>query len=209
VSGARAWSRALGFALGLTDEDAVSAVRNSLIAQGSVWSGFRGDWTPAGRGLTYAAAAQRSAEQILKLVDLRARPVTMAGATGRVPVTITNDSEREIRVVLIAKPGASMELESGSKRVLLLEPGENFVEIPVRLNGTLRSDLQLVLEAGGLEIADTTVTLHASYLDRIAVVVGLVLVLGVLLYFIVRRVKAAEADEDTDAEADDDTDAER
>ena len=166
VSGARAWSRALAFALGLTDEDAVSAVRNSLIAQGSAWSGFRGDWIPAGRGLTYAAAAQSSAEQILKLVDLRARAVTMAGATGRVPVTITNDNEREIRVVLVARPGPSVQLESESKRVLLLQPGENFVEIPVRLSGSLRSDLQLVLEAGGLEIADTTVTLRASYLDR-------------------------------------------
>jgi hypothetical protein len=165
----------------------------SLIAEGSAWSGVDGTWVPAGRGLTYAAEALRSAEGVLGGLNLSVKPVTLAGPSGNVPVTVVNTTDRTLRVTLQATPGRSVRIEGPSSLSLTLKPGERFTEIPVELVNVLSGDLHLSLKADTVELATTTVRLRASYLDRLAVVGGILVLLAGLLVFIIRRVRAAES----------------
>ncbi|HSK46776.1 MAG TPA: hypothetical protein VLA05_02090 [Coriobacteriia bacterium] len=194
VSASRAWSRALVWALGTNYEEALRANRSSLVAESSVWSGFGGQWTLSGKGLTYAASARRSADRIFDQITMTSKPITLAGASGRVPVTIVNETDERVRARLTMQPGPSLELQQGTSRILSLEPGENFVEIPVLLNNTLQGRLRLGLEAGGVEFEKTSVTLRASYLDRLAIIAGILVLLAGLLGYIIVRVRSAEAD---------------
>lgn len=191
VSTARGWARALGMSLEPGSDTASQASRASLIAESSVWSGFDGAWAPAGKGLAFAASATRSARTIFDELSLSARRVTLAGPSGRVPVTIVNDTDRVLTAVLGAKPGANLRVGSFSSRVEL-QPGENLVEIPVTLSNALTSDLEVTLHSAGMNIESTKVSVSASYLDRVAIIVGVVLLLAGILGFIIVRVRTVE-----------------
>jgi hypothetical protein len=56
-------------------------------------------------------------------------------------------------------------------------------------------------------LAYTTVDVQASYLDRIAIIAGIVLVLGGLLTYIIRRVRTAETGDELEVDASSDADS--
>lgn len=193
VRESRRWSRALESALPTGTASVEDATRDSLIAQSSAWAGVAGEWAPAWRGLAFANNALRLSRGALSTVVLDVKPVTLAGTNGQVPVTITNDSEDVLELTLLQGPGRSLRIGSPKSRRIAVSPGENFVELPVELVNVLSSRLQVSLRAADVELAEETVEVRASFLDRLALAAGVILLLGGLLAFIILRVRSAEA----------------
>ena len=80
------------------------------------------------------------------------------------------------------------------------------MQIPVDMHSSLNGRLGIEVVSGPLVISKQTVTVRRSYLDRLALVLGIVVVLGGLLAFIVRRVASSpELAEGGSGEAADDS----
>lgn len=197
VAEARRLADALSFTLGADTDEALSAQRDSMAAEGSAWAGTRSRWGLAEQSLAYSANVERTAETLLKKVSMSAKAVTLAGTQGDVPITITNKSGRPLRVTLITEPLMDVRLESSRTRQLVLQPQENFVEIPVDLGGTYSGSLRVRLRAADVEITQTTVALKASFIDRVVILAGIVVVLVGLLAFIIAKVRAAESGDES------------
>lgn len=193
VRESRRWAEALASALPTGTADVEQAKRDSLIAQSSTWSGVAGEWTPAWRGLAFASSALQLSQGILQDVVLDVKPVTLAGTSGQVPVTITSESDEVLELTLTQQAGRSIQLGSPERVRVTVSPGENFIELPVELVNVLSSELQVSLVAAEVELAEETVEVKASYLDRLALVAGVIVLLGALLLFIIFRVRSAEA----------------
>lgn len=189
---ARAWAAALESAAGASDPDARSAADASLIAQSARWAGPDGLWSFAERGRAFASYAERTAREVLEGVTVAAKDVTLAGATGDVPVSIVNGSAKDLNVRLAVR-GDDLDIVGETDEVITLSPQENFHTVGVDLRSALSGTLVLEVWADEVLLATGTSTVRASYLDRLAIVAGVsVLMLGLLLY-IRKRVRAADA----------------
>lgn len=195
VADARRWSRALGFALGVDSDEARSAERDSLIAESYAWSGTAGAWEHAERSLAYATRAQQTSHAVLDRIGMSAKPVTLAGTRGEVPITIANRTGRPVKVRLVSLPSNGVSLGASSSRTVMLQPQENFIEVPVDLRGGLSGSLRVRLLAGEVRLQETNVALKASIIDKLVILGGIVVVLVGLLAFIITRVRAGERDE--------------
>ena len=194
VADARSWARALASALGGSTTEVLTAQNDSLIAESSAWAGPDGRWSLADRGRTFADAASRTASELLDEVSVTVAPVTLAGDSGDVPVTITNGTERglNIQLIVVASNGARLVNDADGRRVLRLQPQDTYVEIPVDLRTAIAGRVRVVAMSGGREIDSATVTVRASYLDRIALMGAVVLIMIGILVFVIRRVRAEE-----------------
>jgi hypothetical protein len=201
VRAARAWAGAMIAALGPGGPGVTSAQSDSLLAESSAWSEPKGAWAGAERGLAFANASLGVSKAAFGDLSIKAEPVTFAGKRGEVPVSITNTTKNTLAVVVRATASGDARVEGPRLIKTVLRPQETFVPIPVDMQSAVSSKLYVEVMAGDLVLADTTVDVQASYLDRIAIIGGIVLVLGGLLIFIVSRVRRAEAA----AEGSDDT----
>lgn len=193
VAQARLNASGLTSATAAGDTNAVQAQRDSLLAESSAWAGPAGDWVLAERGRGFSAASLRTSRAIFDAIRLAIEPITLSGTRGDVPVTVTNGTSKTLKVELVAEPEASLALAGPESSALVLQPRENFFEIPVDLQNSISGRLTVRLMAGPVEIDKATVVVRASYLDRLAVIGGIVLALGAVLAFIIRRVRGAEA----------------
>jgi hypothetical protein len=75
---------------------------------------------------------------------------------------------------------------------MTLLPQDNFVEVPVALFNAIASEVTVSLRAGDVVLDEQRVGLRASFLDRIAIILGVALLGGALLVFIIRRVRSVE-----------------
>lgn len=192
VRSARIYAGAMLAALGQGDANAVSVQADSLLAESAAWSEPAGTWSSAARGLSFAALAVQRGRDNLGGVRVKAEPVTFAGAKGEVPVNITNGSDNTLAVVVRATPQGGLQVVGGNRIPTTLRPQETFVPIPVDMKSALSGTLKVEVVAGDLVLAHDTVKVSASYLDRLAIIGGIVFALVVLLIFIVRRVRSAE-----------------
>jgi hypothetical protein len=199
VRSARAYAGGLLAALGPGGPGVASAQTDSLLAESSAWAEPDGTWASAERGFAFAKASLAVSKAALGNLSIKAEPVTFAGKRGEVPVSITNNSKNTLSVVVRATASGDAEVVGGRTIRTVLRPQETFVPIPVDMNSALSSKLKVEVLAGDIVLAHTTVNVQASYLDRIAIIGGIVLVLGALLIFIVRRVRGAEIVGDTRA----------
>ncbi|MCL2503254.1 MAG: hypothetical protein FWE94_01370 [Coriobacteriia bacterium] len=201
VAAARSAANALVSALGEEHPSAQAAVRNSLIAEGSSWAGHDKKWVSAGKGLDFATSAIQTAESLFSQVSLGAKPITLADDAGRVPITIVNSTGGPLYLMLTIEEGSSMRIGVPADQMITLKPGENYIEIPVRLINVVNSTLRIRLSAADTEITDTTVALSASYLDKIVTVTSVAFALLGILVFIIRRIRTADKlDRDSVAE---------
>ena len=189
---ARRLAEALKAATSPTDSDADAAVVAVLVAESRCWAGPDESWGLVSRGRSYAAAATRRCEDILGSVSVSSDDLTLAGRTGKLPLSIDNGSDKNLRVVVRARsqharvgPPDEVEVE--------LRPAENFVTLPVSMTTALADRVVVSVYAGETSIASTTIDIRASYLDRLAIVGMVVLVLGVLLFYIRRRVRSVRS----------------
>lgn len=192
VSRARVYAMALMASLGPSDSDAISAQQNSFIAESAAWSSPDGSWAEAGRGQQFAAAAYKTAREILDTVGIAIEPITLPSARGEVPVSLQNGTGKTLYVTVRTSTSGGIEVVGPNVTETVVRPQETFVKIPVNMHSSLSGKLTVEVLAGTLVLSERTVTVRASYLDRLVIIGGIVLALGILLAFIVRRVRAAE-----------------
>lgn len=202
VSLARRNAMALMSAMGVGSAASASAQTNSLLAEAVAWSQPDGTWAGADRGSSFANAALTSARAVFDKVALKLEPVTLSSARGEVPVNLQNGTKEVLNVTMRTSTSGGIDVIGRDVTKLVLPPQETFVQIPVDMHSSLSGKLTVELLAGDLVIAQRTVDIRASYLDRLVIIGGIVLALGVLLAFIVKRVRAAErAEHDSSGES--------
>jgi hypothetical protein len=189
VRSARANATGLLAVLTASDGQATSAQTNSLLAESSEWSAPSGRWAQVKPGLEFAQSAVRAGKTLFDTISISAPRMTLAGATGDVPVTIRNNSEKTLNVVVLAKTGGGLRVVGDRLIPTRLPPRETLVLIPVDLQSALRGRLTVQVMAGNVVVAKQNVTVDRSYLDRIATIGGVILVLGGMLVWIVLRVR--------------------
>ena len=192
VARARVFAEALMASLGPSDTDASSAQRNSLIAESSAWAGPDDSWAGAARAQQYAAASLRTSRAILDSVGIKIESITLPSARGEVPVSLQNGTDKTLHVRVRTSTEGGIEVEGPNVIDVVMRPQETFVQIPVNMHSSLSGKLTVEVLAGTMVLSEQTVDVRASYLDRLAIIGGIVLALGILLAFIVRRVRAAE-----------------
>jgi hypothetical protein len=192
VAGARRYAAAHEFAAGADDPDARLTNEASLVAQSARWAGADGRWSMADRGRAFASTAQRISHSILDTVSLTTKDVTLAGPRGEVPISIVNGSAKDLQVVLRVRAD-DMIVTGESEYVVTLRPQENFHTVAVDLRSLLADTLVVELWADDVMLASGTSVVRASFLDRLALVAGAVAILLGLLFYIRKRVRAADA----------------
>ncbi|MDH4139114.1 MAG: hypothetical protein OEV43_00915 [Coriobacteriia bacterium] len=190
VAESRRWSEGLASALGTTDQGALAAIDDSLVAESHCWAGPDGTWALADRGRSYAAAASRKAQETLDAVSVAAKDITLSSARGDVPVSVINDTDRSL-VVALRTSAEGMVIRQPGEQSLVLKPAENYHTVPVDLQSSLSGQMRVELWAGDVLLDETTVRVRASYLDRLAITGGVVALLAGILLFIVRRTTRA------------------
>lgn len=202
VRTARADATGLLAVLTASDDQATAAQTQSLYAESSAWAGSSATWEGAARGLSFAKAAEQSARKIFSKVHISAEPVTLAGSTGEVPVNVQNGSGKTLAAVVVCKASRGIKV-SGSRQIpTTLAPGETFVSIPIDMGSILSGQLTVQVMAGSVTVARQVVEVRHSYLDRLVLIGGIVLVLAGMLVWIVLRVRAAQNVEAPDADTD-------
>jgi uncharacterized membrane protein affecting hemolysin expression len=112
-----------------------------------------------------------------------------------VPITITNGSDRMLPVEHTGDPDGGVEIRGDTRQRIELPPQDTFVELPVAMPNSLSGQLRVTISAGDMVLETQTVPIRASYLDRLVMIVGVSIVLGVLLFIVVRKARSAPADE--------------
>jgi len=193
VAKARAYSSAMIASLGVGDAEANTAQMQSLVAESSAWAGPAGTWQFAERGRAFALSSLKISRTMLDTVRIKIEPITLSGAKGDVPVSVLNGTQKTLNVVIRTTTSGGIMVKGARNINTVLRPQETFVQIPVDLKSSLSGKLTVEVAAGDLVLSRKTVDVKASYLDRLAMIGGIVILLGILLAFIVRRVRAAEA----------------
>lgn len=193
IAESRLHAQALLAAAGTNDSRAQAASDSSMLSQSRCWAGPDDSWVFADRGRAFAAAATRLSDETLDVVSIAAKDITLSGARGDVPVSIVNGGEDELTVTLKT---LSDDLTVGGTEteIVTLHPSENLYSIPVDLKSALSGRLRVEVWSDELLIDEQDVTVSASYLDRLAIIGGVAIVLVGMLVFIRRRVLRASAD---------------
>lgn len=193
VSKARSYADAYYAALGASNPDASRAELQSLVAEGYAWAGPSGTWAASSRGLAFAETSLKSTSPALDAVSLSAQPITLSGSSGKVPITIVNDSENTLSVVVAVRSSGGVRVSGDTEIPTTLAPQETYLEIPVDLQTSLSGKLAVEVRAGDLVLERETIGVSASYLDRLVLGVAVALALLGMLVFIVRRTRSAPA----------------
>lgn len=191
VSESRTVTLAFAEAAGLQDPETAAATRAVLAAESSLIGHPDADERASAEGLARAAEARDYAMRQFELIRLDAKDVTLSGSKGNVPLTLINDTGKQLTLDLSAT-SATMLSTVGSQEVQV-QPTQNFLTLPVDLGNALSDELNVVVRAGGVTVAEATVGVKASYVDRLATVAMVIVVLGVLLVIIRRRVRGMDA----------------
>lgn len=193
---ARLRVRAFAAAAGEDDVDVIRARGSILLAEARVWAERDGSWGLVDRASAYVSAGGSLAREVLADVRMDAVSVTLPGSEGKVPVSISNGSDRGLTVRLSA---ASTDMRVFDSPVTArLRPGENVIYVPVALGTSTSGDLHLSLSAGDLELDRATTRVQASYLDRIVLLAAAFSILIGLLLYIRRRTRLRSDPERTD-----------
>lgn len=198
VHSARIHAIGLIDALTSSDDQAASAQADSLVAEASAWSDPSATWVHAKTGLSFAKAALGGAKDVFGAIHISAQQVTFAGATGNLPVNIQNSSKKTLTVVLQAKAYGGVRIAGSRLTKMTLPPRETFVQIPVDMQSVLHGQVAIQVMAGSVVVAKQTVAVRRSYLDRLAFIGGIILVLGGMLAWIVLRVRTSPDIDDDD-----------
>ena len=191
VQEARASARAYAAAAGPQDADAASLHRAVLTAESALWAGADGRWAGASQGIELADGVTRFVTERFAAISLDAKDVTLSASRGNVPLALINGTGSPLELT-IAASSERIQLPQ-PEMTITAQPADTLVTIPVDLGAVLADDLRVTVMAGDMAIAETTVRVRASHLDRLVTVGMVVLVLLGLLVFIRRRVRRAIA----------------
>ena len=103
--------------------------------------------------------------------------ITLAGDTGNLPLTVTNELDRSVTVQVDLATESSISVDYAAPEPITIEPkGKASLEIPVRVLGTQPVDVQVVLsdKNGELYSDAATLQLRSTAATQIAgVIVGI------------------------------------
>ncbi|MDO8879733.1 MAG: hypothetical protein Q7W44_02875 [Coriobacteriia bacterium] len=191
VAEGRDAERAYSSAVGAGDAEATAMRTAILTAESALWAGADGRWTAAAEGIELATGVRDYVSGQFDTVRIDARDVTLSASRGNVPLALTNGTGKQLELTLTASSERIRLPDPESK--VTIQPADNFVTVPVDLGTIIVDDMRVTVLAGDMPIAETTVRVRASHLDRLAAVGMVVVVLVGLLFFIRRRVRAAIA----------------
>lgn len=183
------YAAALLEAAGANDPEAGQASDDALAAESALWAGPDLNWGPADRGRALASAAKRIAGGILDTVKVSAPDITLSGSSGKVPVSITNGSDKNLQLTVSAA-GTGLTVLPRDAESITVRPQENITEIPVDLGQSLSGRLTVEVRAGDLMLDRVDVDVRASVLDRLVMIGGALVVLIGMLLFIRHRVRS-------------------
>jgi len=190
VAEATRMARALARATGSMDPEAIQATDSAMRAQSRCWAGPDQSWGLIDRGRAHSAAALRIAESYLNAVSISAPDVTLPSASGQIPISIVNSSDKNLQLSVNLST-TDLALRGKNTIEVTVRPSDNFLTIPVNLESSISGRLGIEIRAGETVVASHTVRVQASYLDRLAIIAGVVILLGTLLAFIRKRVLSA------------------
>ncbi|MBN2847833.1 MAG: hypothetical protein JXP72_05200 [Coriobacteriia bacterium] len=187
----RTAARAFSSAFGAEHPEAYALRRSILVAESALWAGPTGSWTAVDTAEAFAITVGDAVIEHLSQITVGVKDVTLSGSRGDVPLTLTNTTGTALALTIVASSDR-IGLPT-SQFDVTAEPADNFLTIPVDLGAVIADDLTVTVRAGDLTIAESTVRVRSSHIDRLATVGMVVLVLLVLLLFIRRRVRTAIA----------------
>jgi hypothetical protein len=90
---------------------------------------------------------------------------------------------------VLAKTSSGVNVVGSRAVSTKLAPGETFVQIPIDMQGALTGKVTVEVMAGSVVVVKQTVSVRRSYLDRLALIGGILALLGGMLVWIVVRVR--------------------
>lgn len=191
VAEARLKAEAVTAALGAEDTDARSATNAVYVSQSLCWAGPDREYALAEQGRAFAASAVRYVDELFAQVSIGARDVTLSNRTGEVPVSVVNNTGKQLNLRLVT---SAERVDVGeATRDVTLDAGENVLTLPVDMGSELSDEVSIRLTAGAVTLTGADVNVQASYLDRLATLGMVFVFLLLLLLFIRRRVRSAGA----------------
>jgi hypothetical protein len=144
--------------------------RDLLIAESS-------DWRPANaraRGRAFVRAVQRGIAGVYRRVGVDATRVTLTARSGKIPITVHNDSAQRLTVVLrLSSP--KVELPPGASQPIVLEPhrrSTQLLQVTTRATGTFPLRVDVLTADGAEPIAGGEVVLVSTAFNRVALVLS-------------------------------------
>ncbi|HET9008095.1 MAG TPA: DUF6049 family protein, partial [Actinomycetes bacterium] len=139
--------------------------RDLLIAESS-------DWRPAAaraRGRGFIAAVRNGIRTVYRRIQVGTTPVTLTSRRGTIPVTIANDSEERVTVVLrLTSPKVDLPATSDP---FVLEPGRRTTQlllVGTRATGTFPIQVDVLTPDGEVKIAGGEIRLTSTAFNRVA-----------------------------------------
>ena len=130
------------------------------------------DWRPAAaraRGRGFIAAVRNGIRSVYRRIQVGTTPVTLTSRRGTIPVTIANDSEERVTVVLrLTSPKVDLPAASDP---FVLEPGRRTTQLlPVgtRATGTFPIQVDVLTPDGEVKIAGGEIRLTSTAFNRVA-----------------------------------------
>jgi len=186
---ARQAALGLASAVGAKDANAHKAAQFSLIAENAF--GSRPASASADQDVeSYAQAALRIVKKAFAPLSLKIHPVTLAGNSGEVPITVANSSGTQMQVHLeFVGKNDRIGVEPPASPLLTVAGNEALFSSKVTLHTVGASDLRVRLMAGQYAIREDNVAISGSYLDIIGIVAIVVIVGAGLVFYIWRHSK--------------------
>jgi Family of unknown function (DUF6049) len=139
--------------------------RDLMVAESS-------DWRPAparARGRGFVRAVAEGIGGVYRRIAVNTTPVTLTARHGKIPVTIANDSEERVTVVLrLTSPKVDLPAASDP---FVLEPGRRttqLLEVGTRATGTFPIRVEVLTPDGHVRIAEGEVRLTSTAVNRVA-----------------------------------------
>ena len=130
------------------------------------------DWRPAAaraRGRGFIATVRTSIRSVYRQIKVGTTPVTLTSRRGTIPVTIVNDSDERVTVVLrLTSPKVDLPAASDP---FVLEPGRRTTQLlPVgtRATGTFPIQVDVLTPDGEVKIAGGEIRLTSTAFNRVA-----------------------------------------
>jgi len=138
----------------------------------------------------------RVVKQVFSVLSLKIHPVTLAGSSGEVPVTVVNSSSTQMQVSLrFSSLRSGVTVKPAESPTLTVAKNNTLFSPNVTLRRTGVSDLRVRLMAGEYVICEDRVAISASYLDTIGIVAIVVIVGAGLIFYLWRHSRRAQKGE--------------
>jgi hypothetical protein len=130
------------------------------------------DWRPAAaraRGRGFVRAVDQGIQGVYRRIQVGTTPVTLTARRGKIPITVLNDSDERVTVVLrLTSPKVDLP---GASEPFVLEPRRRttqLLQVGTRATGTFPIRVDVLTPDGRVVIAGGEVRLTSTAFNRVA-----------------------------------------